>query len=418
MNATLPIASPSGWLQRVAKGLGFLAPAAARADRSSDTTAVAAIAKAAGSAGPLVILVDGFDAHGARAAELAAPLARQGFTTATVAVAAADAARAEALDRAVARDIAAAAVGRVVAGVIVACPRALRLAVAALGASLPRVVMLDPRCASPKCVGETFVPESALHSRVLVVHDLADADAAESEAAAITRAWNGAELFMTYGLAAPIRASDGAFVGAIAEFLRRERQAPPAVPAFPATTRTLPNGESVRVRRLVASDVARKHAFLEGLSAESRYNRFLAPRRMRPGEVARLSSPRPGTEFAVAATVTHEGREIIVGVARYAATPEPDAVEVAVTIADAWQRKGLGRMLLADVVEQAARQGYARATGLVLATNVGMQNLALKLGFSARLAEDDARLVEIERRLGAAVPDAKEVLPVVELAAA
>ena len=418
MNATLPIASPSGWINRIAKGLGFLAPSAARSERASDAVATAAIAKAAGQAGPVVILVAAFDIHGARVAELAAPLARQGFAVETVDVEIGDGERAEQRDVAIAGRITKAAAGRVVAGAIVASPRALRLASEALGDSLPRVVMLDPRCASPKCAGETFVPESALHASVLVVHDLADADAAESEAAAITRAWNGAELFMTYGLAAPIRASDGAFVGAIAEFLRRERQAPPAVPAFPATTRTLPNGESVRVRRLVASDVARKHAFLEGLPAESRYNRFLAPRRMRPGDVARLSSPRPGTEFAVAATVTHEGREIIVGVARYAATPEPDAVEVAVTIADAWQRKGLGRMLLADVVEQAARQGYARATGLVLATNVGMQNLALKLGFSARLAEDDARLVEIERRLGAAVPDAKEVLPVVELAAA
>ena len=102
MNATLPIASPSGWINRIAKGLGFLAPTAARAERTSEAVATAAIAKAAGQAGPVVILVDGFDAHGARVAELAAPLARQGFTTATVGVAATDAARAK-LPRSVTR---------------------------------------------------------------------------------------------------------------------------------------------------------------------------------------------------------------------------------------------------------------------------------------------------------------------------
>jgi GNAT superfamily N-acetyltransferase len=283
--------------------------------------------------------------------------------------------------------------------VVVASRRALRLAVEALGDALPRVVMLDPRCAAPKCAGETRVAESALHSRVLIVHDLADADAAEPEAEALVKAWSGAELFMTHGLAAPIRASDGAFVGAIAEFLQRDREALRAVPAFPPSTRVLPSGELVRVRRLVPTDVARLQAFLDGLSLESRYNRFLAPRRLRPGEVARLSSPRPGTEFAVTATVTVDGRESIAGVARYAATAEPDAVEVAVTIADAWQGKGLGRILLADVVTQAQRQGYARATGVLLATNVGMQNLALRLGFSLRASDEDARLVEMERSL-------------------
>jgi GNAT superfamily N-acetyltransferase len=399
MNATLPIVSPSGWFHRVARGLGFLAPTAARAEPSSDAVATAAIAKAAGRAGPVVILVDAFDTHGARVSDLARPLERQGFSIETIRGEAADGDRAEALDAAVARRIGAAADGRVVAGAIVASPRALRLAAGALGEALPRVVMLDPRCATPKCAGETSVPESALHPRVLLVHDLADADAAESEAESLVSAWRAAELFMTFGLAAPIRASDGAFVGAIAEFLRRDRRAPPAVPVFLSALRALPSGGSVLVRRLVATDVARKQAFLDGLSAESRYNRFLAPRRLRPGEVARLSSPRPGTEFAVAATVTIDGRETIVGVARYAATSEPDAVEVAVTIADAWQRKGLGRTLLAEVVAQAERQGYARATGFLLATNIGMQNLALKLGFSMRAADDDAQLVEIERSL-------------------
>jgi len=399
MNATLPIASPSGWLHRIARGLGFLAPAAARAEPLSDAVATAAIAKAAGRAAPLVVLVDAFDAHRARLADLAAPLARQGFAVATVAADAPEAGRAEALDAVLAQRMRAAAHDRDVAGVVVASRRALRLAVEALGDALPRVVMLDPRCAAPKCAGETRVAESALHSRVLIVHDLADADAAEAEADALVKAWSGAELFMTHGLAAPIRASDGAFVGAIAEFLQRDREALRAVPAFPPSTRVLPSGELVRVRRLVPTDVARLQAFLDGLSLESRYNRFLAPRRLRPGEVARLSSPRPGTEFAVTATVTVDGRESIAGVARYAATAEPDAVEVAVTIADAWQGKGLGRILLADVVTQAQRQGYARATGVLLATNVGMQNLALRLGFSLRASDEDARLVEMERSL-------------------
>jgi len=417
MNATLPIVSPSGWINRIAKGLGFLAPTAARAERASEAVATAAIAKAAGRAGPVVILVAAFDIHGARVAELAAPLARQGFAVETVDAEIGDGERAEQRDVAIAGRITAAAAGRVVAGAIVASPRALRLASEALGDSLPRVVMLDPRCASPKCAGEALVPESILHPRLLVVHDLADPDAADADAEAITRAWNGAELFMTYGLAAPIRASDGTFVAAIAEFLRRAPQFAPGVPPFPPMTRTLRTNEQVLVRRLVATDVARKQAFLDGLSAEARYNRFLAPRRLRPGEVARLSGTLPGREFAVAATVADGGREIIVGVARYAGTPEPDAVEVAVVVADAWQRKGLGEMLLSAVIEQAERQGYARTNGFLLASNVPMQNLALKLGFSLRSADGDARLVEIERRFGDAPADAS-IETIAELAAA
>lgn len=402
MDATLPVVSLPARLARIARGLGFLAPAAARTGPAAQ--AAAAVTRAAGRRGPTVLLVAAHEPAGARVAALAGPLARLGFAVETIGVACADALGAEALDAAIARALRAASAGRELAGAVVATPRALAVTASALGEALPRIVMLDPGAATSKCGGDARVPEARLHPRILLVHDLADADAAEHEAAALVRAWDGAELFMTFGLPAAVRADDAGFAGAIAEFLRRERSAPAASPAFPSRAARLRDGAEVLVRRLVATDVARKQAFLDALSPEARYNRFLAPRRLRPGEVARLASPRAGREFAIAATVGAPGRETIVGVARYAATQAPGVVELGVVVADAWQGKGLGEALLSAVVAQAARDGHECATGFVLATNLAMRGLARKAGFAVHAIADDAHLVAIRRKLASDTP--------------
>jgi GNAT superfamily N-acetyltransferase len=68
-------------------------------------------------------------------------------------------------------------------------------------------------------------------------------------------------------------------------------------------------------------------------------------------------------------------------VARFIRNPrEPDEAEVAVTVVDSWQRRGLGTALLREMVQRAAEEGIRHFTAEILAENRPMLTLAHRLG--------------------------------------
>jgi GNAT superfamily N-acetyltransferase len=89
----------------------------------------------------------------------------------------------------------------------------------------------------------------------------------------------------------------------------------------------------------------------------------------------------------------------IVGVARFVRWPrDPEAAEVAVTVADDWQGRGLGTALLGLLVDRARTEGIRRFTALMLATNREMLELLEDLG-PVRILERSAGTVEVELTL-------------------
>ena len=85
-----------------------------------------------------------------------------------------------------------------------------------------------------------------------------------------------------------------------------------------------------------------------------------------------------------------------IGVARYVRDPDqPNVAEVAVTVIDDWQGRGLGTLLL-DVISARARQeGITRFTALMLATNKQMMDLFPELD-PVRIIDRELGTVEIE----------------------
>ncbi|HEY6695017.1 MAG TPA: GNAT family N-acetyltransferase [Solirubrobacteraceae bacterium] len=126
--------------------------------------------------------------------------------------------------------------------------------------------------------------------------------------------------------------------------------------------------------------------------------------------IARCSSYRQGHEGAHHVARGHNHEAIIaldqrdgdgIGVARYVRDPmRPDTGEVAVTVVDEWQGRGLGTLLL-DVLSVRARQeGIRTFTALMLARNEQMMDLFQQLG-PVRIVGRGAGTVEIE----VAIPD-------------
>jgi len=82
----------------------------------------------------------------------------------------------------------------------------------------------------------------------------------------------------------------------------------------------------------------------------------------------------------LALVALHEERFIAVG--RYAPNPDGETAEFALVVADAWQGKGLGRMLLERLCQYAKAAGYRALYGHILQANHAMLDLAQRLGFT------------------------------------
>jgi GNAT superfamily N-acetyltransferase len=133
----------------------------------------------------------------------------------------------------------------------------------------------------------------------------------------------------------------------------------------------------------------------ERLTPESRYQRFLAPMPELSEEMVRHLTEIDHHDHEAIIALDEESREGI-GVARYIRNPQRhDVAEVAVTVIDEWQRKGVGTLLLDVISARAREQGITTFTALMLATNNEMMDLLKRLG-PVRVGDQEAGTVEIE----------------------
>ena len=173
-------------------------------------------------------------------------------------------------------------------------------------------------------------------------------------------------------------------------------------PAGAVEMRVLADGRPLLIRPLAARDAEPLQEFIRGLSPHSRYQRFQSTlHELPPALLAKLTNLDYRHSMAFAAIVFEHGHRRIIGEARYApALDRQDAVEFGLAVSDAWQRQGLGRLLLDRLIQYAERSGIARIQGDVLHDNAGMLHLTRQLGFTARTHRDGAWLTRVERKLG------------------
>jgi GNAT superfamily N-acetyltransferase len=168
----------------------------------------------------------------------------------------------------------------------------------------------------------------------------------------------------------------------------------------------LPGGERVAIRVVRPQDADALQAYFRGLSTETRYRRFLgALAELTPKQLARLVAMDGPDELALVALVETSGALCIVGEAVLATMPGSSRSEMALSVADAWQRKGVGTALVRDLECRARMRGARYLFGDVLRTNIAMKNLARKAGFALRSPFTDARLIEIGKDLSMTAPD-------------
>src|SRR5207244_7477375 len=128
-------------------------------------------------------------------------------------------------------------------------------------------------------------------------------------------------------------------------------------PAAEGTPTVLRDGSTVLIRQVRGTDAPLLADGFARLSARSRQMRFLGPKKMlSAAELRYLTQVDHHDHEAIGALSPAEGRGV--GVARYIRdADDPRAAEIAVTIADHWQGRGLGPDLLARLSERSREPG-------------------------------------------------------------
>lgn len=171
-------------------------------------------------------------------------------------------------------------------------------------------------------------------------------------------------------------------------------------PTSRSTPAELLAARRLRVRALRPDDAARYEAFVRGLSRETLYNRLLgAGLAVTPEGLQRLVNVDQRTHVALAAVLRERGEVRIVGVARYALEADPSLAELAVTVDDAWQGRGIGHRLLAALVRRARSAGVARLFGDCFPSNTAMLALLRDAGFVIESCPGDVHLTRGTRLL-------------------
>lgn len=166
---------------------------------------------------------------------------------------------------------------------------------------------------------------------------------------------------------------------------------PPYQVAADEGTVILRDGTSAIIRLARPEDFDDILVFFRRLSPESRQRRFFSPAKPDPDIVRDLCSnadPTKQLSLVVIRTMHAEGERNIIATASYLGRDRRSA-EFAVAVDDAWQRKGLGTMLLERLAVLAATNGFVRFLALTMADNRPMLDIFHKSGFTLNEGLED-----------------------------
>jgi len=160
----------------------------------------------------------------------------------------------------------------------------------------------------------------------------------------------------------------------------------------------LRDGRTLTVRFVGADEGEALQRYFRNLSMGSRHSRFLgAMSELPPSELGHFLHVGENNRFSVLATVITDGRETIVGEARYGLEAETGRFEFGVSVDDLWHSQGIGSALIGNLECRAAALGARLMFGDTLRSNETMISLARKLGFAFARHPDDWKLVRFEK---------------------
>jgi GNAT superfamily N-acetyltransferase len=162
------------------------------------------------------------------------------------------------------------------------------------------------------------------------------------------------------------------------------------------TTVELRDGSVVVIRQVQSGDAPLLAEGFARLSMESRQLRFLIGKSsLSPAELRYFTEIDHHDHEALGALDPEDGRGL--GIARYIRhLDDPEGAEVAVTVIDEWQDRGLGTELLKRLADRARQEGIRHFTALVDVDNEAVQALLRDSHAEVRVIEREPGSVEYQ----------------------
>jgi RimJ/RimL family protein N-acetyltransferase len=138
----------------------------------------------------------------------------------------------------------------------------------------------------------------------------------------------------------------------------------------------LRGGDPVRIRAIHPEDEPRLVELYDRLSFDTSVQRFFTRMNRLPPTWAHFLANVDYTDrLAIVAEPVEAGSTTVIAVARYDHSSADGVAEVAFVVEDAWQGRGLGTILLHEILDAADQRGIRRFRADVLAGNRRMLRL-------------------------------------------
>ena len=150
--------------------------------------------------------------------------------------------------------------------------------------------------------------------------------------------------------------------------------APAQYPADLERDLVLADGARLHLRPIRPDDASRLVDLYDRLSRFTAYQRFFtAVKRLPPDWIRYFANVDYRRRLAL--VVEHPPSNELVAVARYEPTDQEDTCEIAFVVQDGWQSRGLGTILIGELLAAAEARGIRRFRAYVLADNARMLDL-------------------------------------------
>jgi RimJ/RimL family protein N-acetyltransferase len=167
---------------------------------------------------------------------------------------------------------------------------------------------------------------------------------------------------------------------------------------------TLNDGRKVKIRAQQPEDRKALLAAVQRASMETMYHRFLAAKRELSEQEEHFFLDIDFVNHVVlVAETTEEGRPVIVGGCRYIVI-EPGKAEVAFSVIDAYQKKGLGSALMRHIAAISREAGVEELVAEVLSDNAPMLKVFERSGLAVTSKREGSVVHASMRYAGAAEP--------------
>jgi acyl-CoA hydrolase/GNAT superfamily N-acetyltransferase len=167
---------------------------------------------------------------------------------------------------------------------------------------------------------------------------------------------------------------------------------PPPQAPYPAeyeTTVELADGTEAFIRPIRPDDEPLMREMFYEFSEQTVYLRYHASVKAMPhNKLQVFCNVDYDTEMALIALVGTPGNEEVVGVGRYMTDAAKENAEVAFTVSDRYQRKGLGTHLFERLIEVARAHGISHFHAYVLVENSGMLKIFHRSGLNIETSKE------------------------------